>query len=119
MCGVLFGAKAQDKAVSEDISVDGTKRNMLVYAPADLPENAPLLISLHGMNQDAAYQQKQSDWESIAKEEKFVLVYPNGIDRSWDITNTSVSSNKDMKFLTVIIDEMVKRYKIDTKRVYL
>ena len=62
MCGVLFGAKAQDKAVSEDISVDGTKRNMLVYAPADLPENAPLLISLHGMNQDAAYQQKQSDW---------------------------------------------------------
>ena len=119
MCGVLFGAKAQDKAVSEDISVDGTKRNMLVYAPADLPENAPLLISLHGMNQDAAYQQKQSDWESIAKEEKFVLVYPNGIGRSWDITNTSVSSNKDMKFLTVIIDEMVKRYKIDTKRVYL
>ena len=81
-CCVFLGANAQDKAVSEYISVNGTQRNMLVYAPADLPENAPLLISLHGMNQDAAYQQKQSDWESIAKEEKFVLVYPNGIDHS-------------------------------------
>ena len=119
LCGVLSGANAQDKAVSEYISVNGTQRNMLVYAPADLPENAPLLISLHGMNQDAAYQQKMANWESIAKEENFVVVYPNGIDRSWDIGNTSVSSNKDMKFFTVIIDEMVKRYKIDTKRVYL
>ncbi len=45
-------------------SVDGTQRNMLVYAPADLPENAPLLISLHGMNQDAPYQQNMANWEA-------------------------------------------------------
>ena len=64
LCGVLSGAKAQDKAVSEDISFDGTLRNMLVYAPADLPENAPLLISLHGMNQDAPYQQNMANWEA-------------------------------------------------------
>ena len=87
LCGVLSGANAQDKAVSEYISVNGTQRNMLVYAPTDLPENAPLLISLHGLNQDAAYQQGMANWESIAKEEKFVVVYPNGIDRSWDIGN--------------------------------
>ncbi|MDO5129761.1 MAG: hypothetical protein Q4D64_07560 [Prevotellaceae bacterium] len=37
---------------------------MLVYAPADLPENAPLLISLHGMNQDAPYQQNMANWEA-------------------------------------------------------
>ena len=50
--------------MSEDISVDGTQRNMLVYAPADLPENAPLLISLHGINQDALYQQNMANWEA-------------------------------------------------------
>lgn len=64
LCGVLSGVNAQDKAVSEDISVDGTQRNMLVYAPADLPENAPLLISLHGMNQDAPYQHNMANWEA-------------------------------------------------------
>lgn len=113
-CCTLY---AQDKAVSEDINVDGTTRNMLVYAPADLPENAPLLISLHGMNQDAAYQQTQTAWESIAKSEKFVVVYPNGIDRSWDIQTET--NNRDLNFLSVIIDEMVERYKVNTSRVYL
>jgi len=119
LCNVFLVAMAEDKATSEDITVDGTKRNMLVYAPTDLPENSPLLISLHGMNQDAPYQQGMANWEAIAKEEKFVVVYPNGINKSWDIQNTSLSSNKDMKFLSVIIDEMANRYKIDTKRVYL
>ena len=50
--------------MAEDISVNGLQRNMLVYAPADLPENTPLLISLHGMNQDAPYQQNMANWEA-------------------------------------------------------
>ena len=50
--------------MAEDISVNGLQRNMLVYAPADLPKNAPLLISLHGMNQDAPYQHNMANWEA-------------------------------------------------------
>lgn len=122
LCCVFSGAMAEDKAISEDITVDGTKRNMLVYAPADLPDNSPLLISMHGMNQSAAYQQGMANWEAVAKEEKFVVVYPSAIGTgftTWDIQNTSVSQNKDFKFLVKIIDEMASRYKIDTKRVYL
>ena len=61
---VISGLNVKDKAVSEDSSFDGTQRNMVVYAPADLPENAPRLISLHGMNQDAPYQQNRVKWES-------------------------------------------------------
>ena len=64
LCGVLSGVNAKDKAVAEDISVNGLQRNMLVYAPADLPKNAPLLISMHGMNQDAPYQQGMANWEA-------------------------------------------------------
>ena len=122
LCCVFSGAMAEDKATSEDITVDGTKRNMLVYAPADLPDNSPLLISMHGMNQNAPYQQEMANWEAVAKEEKFVVVYPSAIGTgftTWDIQNTSVSQNKDFKFLVKIIDEMTTRYKIDTKRVYL
>ena len=119
LCGVLFRVNALDKAISEDLSVGGTQRNMLVYAPSNLPKNAPLLISMHGMNQDAPYQQGMANWEAIAKREKFVVVYPNGINKFWDIRNTSLPDNKDMQFLSAIIDAMAARYKIDTKRVYL
>lgn len=114
LCTSLY---AQDKAISENLNVNGTSRNMLVYAPADLPGNAPLLISLHGMNQDATYQQNQANWENVAKTEKFVVVYPNGIDKYWDIQTEA--NNRDLNFLSAIIDEMVKRYKINTSRVYL
>ena len=110
-------ANAASKATSENITVGGVSRNMLVYAPSDLPTNAPLLISLHGMNQDAAYQQGMANWEEIADREKFVVVYPNGIDHSWDISSTT--NNKDLNFLQVIIDEMSTRYNINRSRVYL
>ncbi len=113
----LVSASAAGKAISENITVGSRTRNMLVYAPSDLPTNAPLLISLHGMNQDAAYQQGMANWEEIADREKFVVVYPNGIDHSWDISSTT--NNKDLNFLQAIIDEMSSRYKINLSRVYL
>jgi poly(hydroxyalkanoate) depolymerase family esterase len=114
---VCVSLLAQDKAMSMTLNINGTTRSMLVYAPADLPDNAPLLISMHGMNQDAAYQQGQTAWETIAAKEKFVVVYPEGINKYWDISTTT--NNKDLNFLSAIIDDMVSRYKINTSRVYL
>lgn len=98
----------------EDFKVGTTTRKMLVYAPSGIEPNRPLLLSLHGMNQDIAYQQNQTKWELIAKENNFVVVYPGGINNSWDISGTS-----DTDFILAIIEEMVKRYGIDRDRVYL
>lgn len=98
----------------EEIQVGTSTRNMLVYAPANLEQNSPLLLSLHGMNQDIAYQQNQTKWELVAKENGFVVVYPAGINNSWDIGGT-----RDIDFILAIIDEMYNRYGIDRDRVYL
>lgn len=94
--------------------LNGTDRSMIVYAPKDLPENAPLFISCHGAGQGADYQQGQSKFEALADQKKFVIVYPNGIGKYWDISGES-----DIKFMDAIINLMVKRYKIDRKRVYI
>ena len=99
---------------ADDITVDGTKRNYLVYVPRNLGEKRPLLISCHGMNQDAAYQKGMLQIESVADTAKFVTVFPNGIDRSWDL-----SGNRDLHFMEALIDKMVERYDIDRNRVYL
>lgn len=98
----------------ENIVVGTTTRTMIVYAPSGIPQNSPLVINLHGMNQDAAYQQSQAKWEAIADVEKFVVVYPNGINNSWDLSGTS-----DIDFISAIIDNMYTRYGIDKNRVYL
>ncbi len=98
----------------ENIQVGTTTRTMITYVPAALPKNRPLLISMHGSGQDAAYQKDKSKLEEVADTAKFVVVYPNGINNQWDISGTS-----DITFITTIIDSMVNRYQIDRNRVYL
>jgi poly(3-hydroxybutyrate) depolymerase len=98
----------------ENIKVGTTTRTMLVYAPKSIVSNRPLVISMHGSSQDANYQQSKALWESIADTAKFVVVYPNGVNNSWDLGGTS-----DTNFLLAIIDTMANRYKIDRNRVYL
>jgi len=98
----------------ENIKVGTTTRNMLVYVPQSLGTNRPLVISMHGYNQDANYQQGQAKWEAIADTAKFVVVYPNGVGNSWDISGSS-----DTDFLVAIIDTIASRNKIDRNRVYL
>ena len=105
----LLPSSAQEK-----LKVGGTEREYKIYVPKDLGAKRPLLISCHGMNQDAAYQMGMLDIQSVADTAKFVTVFPEGINKSWDITG-----NRDINFMLAIIDEMVEKYDIDRGRVYL
>lgn len=111
---LLLFATSATALQAENITVGGTSRNYIVYVPKNLGEGRPLLISCHGMNQDAAYQKGMLTIESVADTAKFVTVFPNGIDKGWDI-----SGNRDINFVLALIDEMVDKYKIDRNRVYL
>jgi poly(3-hydroxybutyrate) depolymerase len=111
LCAWVWGTQAN---AQESIKVGNTTRNMITYAPEGLPYNPPLVISLHGMNQDANYQKGQANWEAVADTAKFVVVYPNGINKAWDI-----SGDTDIKFLETVIDTMYNRYHINRNRVYL
>ena len=101
-------------AVADNITVDGKSRSMLVYAPSGIEKNRPLIIQMHGMNQDAPYQKNAAKWESIADTARFVVVFPNGENKAWDI-----SGNKDLNFIKAIINEMYNKYGIDKNRVYV
>lgn len=102
------------QASAEHIKVGDTTRNILVYAPQILVKNRPLVISMHGMNQDAAYQKAQAKWEQVADTANFLVVYPDGVNKRWNISGSS-----DIDFILTIIDTMAARYGIDRKRVYL
>lgn len=101
-------------AAADNLTVDGTTRNMQVYAPAGIEKNRPLIIQMHGMNQDASYQRNAAKWEPIADTARFVVVFPNGINKGWDLGGT-----KDLNFLKAIINDMYSKYGIDKKRVYV
>lgn len=100
--------------ISGTVKVGGATRSYKGYVPKDLGENQPLLISCHGMNQDAAYQKNMLAIESVADKGKFLTIFPEGEGKSWDI-----GGDKDINFMKALIDEMVVKYKIDRNRVYL
>ena len=96
------------------VSVSG--RDVYVYAPSGLADNSPLLLSLHGANQDPDYQQSNTHWETVADTAGFVVAYPKGGEgySAWDI-----SGDQDTKWISAVIDQLVKDYKLNPKRVYL
>ncbi len=99
----------------ENLTVNGATRTMIVHAPAGLGESPALVIACHGANQDANYHSTvNSAWIEVSDREKFVVVFPNGENKFWDI-----SGNKDIDFVLAIIKEMESRYGINTNRVYM
>ena len=106
-----WGLTAQ---AQESLRVDNYVRQYKTYVPKELGSKRSLLISCHGMNQDAAYQMNMLDIASVADTAKFVTVFPEGIAKSWDI-----SGDRDIRFVLELIKEMQKKYDIDSTRVYL
>ena len=105
---------------ADNITVAGTSRSYNVIVPKNLGENRPLLIFCHGYSQDANWVQNNEfknesvSMEAVCDTAKFVCVFPNGIDKSWD-----TSGDRDINFIKAIIEKMVTQHKIDRNRVYL
>ncbi|MCQ2234633.1 MAG: carbohydrate-binding protein [Paludibacteraceae bacterium] len=89
-------------------------RGVTMYAPKGIHANRPLLISCHGMNQDAKYQREQTRWDQVADTADFIVVFPWANGSTWDI-----GGKTDTDFLVAIINYMVKTYKVDATRVYM
>ena len=85
-------------------------REFIVYAPAGISGNVPVLFSLHGTGNDFTGYGVQN-YNSLADAEKFIVVYPRGTEfhfpvfgataRGWHSDGTY---NKDTKFFEDIIN---------------
>jgi len=101
------------KKESIDITVNGQKRNMVVFTPNSLPAKSPLFIVTHGMNQNPEYQYDSDKMYEMIDTAKFVVTYLRSDGSTWDTGGT-----KDQNFVIKTIDEMATRFDIDKDRVY-
>lgn len=99
-------------AQNQTMQIAGKTRNYIVHAPGGLT-NPPLVFCIHGYNMDAASQQSYTQMDRVADREKFIVVYPNAINKSWDL-----SGDDDFNFIIAIIDTIDKKYRIDRSRIY-
>lgn len=102
----------------------GEKREYLVYVPKsyDRGRKTPLVISMHGGGLWGAAQREVSQWNRVADEHGFIVVYPSGVGplarhRAWRAEGAAGSA-KDVRFISDLIDTLALTYNIDGTRVY-
>jgi polyhydroxybutyrate depolymerase len=85
----------------------GITRTYIVHLPSGYNANSqyPLVINLHGLNSDAAQQESYSQFDNVADNNNFIVVYPNANAGSWVVNGTS-----DVDFISHLIDTIRSNY---------
>jgi len=101
----------------------GQKREYLLYVPRSYDRRKPtaLVISLHGAGMWGAAQKETSQWNRVADEHGFIVVYPSGEGgggpRVWH-EGGGAEPSRDVRFISELIDTLEVRYNIDPRMIY-
>ncbi len=119
----VLTASGQPQQKREHITVDGIKRDFVIYIPAlNNNDKLPVIISLHGRLGTGEGMMSFADFRPIADREKFIIVCPDGINRSWNDGRATPSERKgidDVHFIDQLITYLINTYNSDAKRVYV
>ncbi len=103
---------------------DGMQRSFIAHVPAkyDNTRPVPLVLNFHGATMTASLQQQTTGMNAKADEAGFVVVYPEGVDRSWNAgacCRGAASGNvDDVGFARALVAYMRERVCVDPKRIY-
>src|SRR5438046_5961265 len=101
----------------------GRKREYVLYVPRsyDPAKRTALVISLHGAGLWGAAQKETSQWNRVADEHGFIVVYPSGEGgggpRVWH-EGGGAEPSRDVRFISELIDTLEVRYNIDPRLIY-
>src|ERR1700730_14859736 len=111
-------------ATTGTIVSSGEKREYLLYVPKsyDRTKPTPLVITLHTSMSWPSSSMAISQWNLVADENGFIIVYPAGTGRgpkSWEMTGSETPSRMpDVIFISGLIDKLEESYNIDKTRIY-
>ena len=107
-------------SVSETLKSGGDLRNYWLVRPEGIEKTkpAPLLMVLHGSagSGEDMMTVTQRGFERLADKEKFVVVYPDALERRWNDQGGTVD---DVGFLLAIVDKLVADGLVDKNRIYV
>lgn len=106
------------------VDVGGIERTYRLHTPAGLPASAPLVVMLHGGFGTAEQAERAYNWDQLADSEKFVVAYPDGISRAWNVNGAGCCGRParegvdDVAFVSAAVADIVKNASIISSRVY-
>ena len=109
----------------QTIVVDGRTREYIQYLPEDWEEQAalPIVFVLHGGNVGTPENTiKGIDFRDLSEEDKFILIYPAGIDKNWNDgrpTDANLQGVDDVNFFRKLIEKLVANFDVDENAVFV
>jgi polyhydroxybutyrate depolymerase len=104
----------------------GVTRACIVHVPAsyDGRHPVPLVFDIHGLTSNAGQQAALTGWGAKADREGFIVVWPDGLDSSWNggslCCGSSMANNVDDEgFIRAVVARMRVDACVDAKRVYV
>lgn len=109
------------------VEVDGTERTALVHVPPveDPGEPLPAVLTFHGVSGSGAVQSSTDGLTTLADEEGFVVVHPEGLTvglndevtgiTGWDADGSEVD---EVAFVEALLDELGTQVCVDGARTY-
>ncbi len=112
------------------LTLEGRQRTYIVHVPPSYNGSQPLpvVFDFHGGLGNASTQMRTSNFEPLADQKDFIVVYPNGTGLLGDKLLTwnggtccgyAVNHHvDDVGFVRAILAKLESSYKIDSKRIY-
>lgn len=99
---------------------EGLVRTYNVYVPNSIngSQPSPVVLNFHGLGSDANQQQFYTLFNQVAQQEKFIVVYPNGVNNAWNSGAVAQGIANDVGFVADLIDTLAMNYNVDLNRVY-
>jgi len=118
----LAGSHADQSLLSTNL-----QRYYKIYIPSNLKPDSPLLLVLHGSMQsiDDIRTYTGYEFERLAEQHGFALIYPQGFKNNWNDCRKSASypakveNIDDLAFMQALIETASKDYGIDKDKVFL
>ena len=100
----------------------GMNRDYVLHIPPgyDGTKQLPLVFDVHGYTSFATEQLMRSKWDRMADKEGFVLIDPDGVNKSWNAGSCCGGNNQnDVGFFREMVKKATAELCIDSKRVYV
>jgi len=117
---VTLADESKSPVLSTPASIvhDGIERTYRLY----VPEGAgpfPLVVVLHPLSSTGLRMERYTRFSKLAQKEKFLVVYPNAIQKRWNDRVYSGHAIDDVGFIAALLDHIEANFPVDATRVYV
>jgi polyhydroxybutyrate depolymerase len=101
----------------------GLNRSYRLYIPAGVTSPAPLVVMMHGGFGSAQQAERAYGWDELADSAKFVVAYPDGVGRAWNVNGGCCGrpgreNVDDVGFINAVVGDVAANVNVDPRRRY-